>query len=85
MQQSTKNRAFHIIGGWKVELLSPIDGERSPVDGYLSKIGSTPYHICYQVEDIEGAISILQDCGFTLMSSPAPSEPLNGTVFSVFC
>lgn len=68
------------MGGWKVELLSPVSGEKSPIDGILSKIGSAPYHICYKVSDIKGAVSYLQGEGFTLLSDPAPSEPLNGMV-----
>lgn len=67
-------------GGWKVELLSPIEGQKSPIDGYLSKIGNTPYHICYQVSDIEMAVTELQERGFTLISPSAPSLPLDGMV-----
>ncbi len=63
-----------------IELLVPIDGQKSPVDGYLQKMGATPYHICYQVVDMENAVKELQDIGFTQLGYPAPSEPLEGEV-----
>ena len=68
------------MGGVKVELLAPLNNEKSPVDGYLSKLGSTPYHICYEVCEIDGAVSELQDKGFTILGVPAYSVPLEGTV-----
>ena len=67
-------------GGGKVELLSPMNNEKSPVDNYLSKIGSTPYHICYEVDDMERCVQELQDIGFTLIGRPDVSLPLEGTV-----
>lgn len=67
-------------GGGIIELLSPISGKKSPVDVYLQKIGNTPYHICYKVSDINKSVASLQDKGFTLISIPAPSEPLRGLV-----
>lgn len=66
--------------GVKVELLAPLDGVKSPVDGYLQKLGSTPYHICYQVEDMTTAIDDLRERGFTQLGYPAPSFPLGGNV-----
>lgn len=66
--------------GYKVELLAPLQGIKSPVDGYLQKIGSTPYHICYRVTNMDLAILALQNKGFTLMGYPAPSIPLGGNV-----
>ncbi len=67
-------------GGVRVELLAPLDGVKSPIDGYLKKIGSTPYHICYQVNDMDRTIGKLLELGFTQMGYPASSMPLNGIV-----
>lgn len=67
-------------GGVKVELLAPLDGVKSPIDGYLKKTGSTPYHICYQTGNMDGAIKRLLELGFTQMGYPAPSIPLGGNV-----
>lgn len=66
--------------GYRIELLAPLEDVGSPVDGYLQKVGSTPYHICYRVKNMDVAISELQNRGFTLMGYPAPSIPLGGDV-----
>ena len=66
--------------GIRIELLSPVKGERSPIDGYLQKIGSTPYHICYRVDNMDTAIEELRYQGFTLMGYPDCSVPLGGKV-----
>ncbi len=67
------------MGGVRVELLAPHD-EQSTIDGILKKMGSTPYHICYEVTSMEIAIEKLQDAGYTMMCYPAYSEPLGGDV-----
>ena len=67
-------------GDIRIELLSPVEGKRSPVDSYLNKIGNTPYHICYRTVDIDTTIEDLQKEGFTLLRRPAPSIPLGGDV-----
>jgi methylmalonyl-CoA/ethylmalonyl-CoA epimerase len=59
------NRNFCIqfgeMGGYRVELVSPLNREYSPlVDGYLGKVEPTPYHICYKSEKIEEEISNLE-------------------------
>lgn len=74
------NVSVGLLGGVKVELLEPLPGKRTPIDGYINKIGSTPYHICYEVECMEESIIALQQMGFTLIGSPAPSLPLGGDV-----
>ena len=43
-------------------------------------MGSTPYHICYQVKGMKTALEEIQRMGFTLMGYPAPSDPLDGEV-----
>ena len=37
-----------------VELLAPVD-ENSPVNKILEKVGVSPYHCCYVVENLEEA------------------------------
>ena len=68
------------MGGCKVEILAPLCGVKSPIDGTLKKMGSTPYHICYQVKDMDSALEKMQSVGYTMMGYPAPSEPLGGDV-----
>ncbi len=67
------------VGAFKIELISPIEIV-SPVGGYLSKVGSTPYHICYSVNDIDESISKLCSQGFTQLGKPDLSVPLSGIV-----
>ena len=68
------------LGSYRVELLAPLDGVNSPIDGYLSKVGSTPYHICYVVSDMNNTIEELKEIGFTQIGYPSPSIPLGGNV-----
>lgn len=70
--------------GLKVELLSPLDGGKSPIDGIIQKNGATPYHICYKVKDIHAAIERLRGHGFLLIDNPARSDPLGGDVCFLF-
>nr|3HDP_A Chain A, Glyoxalase-I [Clostridium acetobutylicum] len=55
---------FVINGGYRVELVAP-DGEDSPINKTIKK-GSTPYHICYEVEDIQKSIEEMSQIGYTL-------------------
>lgn len=64
--------AFGELDGYRVELVAPM-GEGSPVDMYLSKIGSTPYHICYQSSNIEADIAELQKNRFKVSVPLAPA------------
>lgn len=42
-----------------IELLAPVD-EKSPVNKTIEKVGVAPYHICYEVNDIENAVAELK-------------------------
>ena len=72
--------AVGIRDGVSIELLAPLPGCKSPLDGYLQKVGSTPYHICYRVSNMETAIASMQDAGFTQLGIPTSSIPLGGVV-----
>ena len=54
----------------RIELVSPID-EKSDVYSTLKRQGEGPYHICYQVKDLEDSISELKASGWMLMKRPA--------------
>jgi catechol 2,3-dioxygenase-like lactoylglutathione lyase family enzyme len=53
------------------ELVAPL-GPNSPIDRILKK-GGGPYHVCYQVPDINVAIAYLTDQGSLLLSGPVPA------------
>lgn len=71
--------AFGSNGGCTVELVSPLDKTLpSPVDAYLSKIGSTPYHLCYRTGDLTAELERLQQQGYRVVIPPAPAVAFGG-------
>ena len=63
---------FGELDGYRVELVAPM-GEKSPVDMHLSKIGPTPYHICYRSDAIEADIERLKSSRFKVTVPLAPA------------
>ncbi len=64
---------FLVKGGEpRLELLEPV-GDDSPVKRTLETAGVTPYHLCYEVEDITAAIDELRRQRFLLVSGPVPA------------
>ena len=59
-------------GAPRLELLEPLD-EQNPVARTLATVGVTPYHICYEVEDIEATIAELRGQRFLLVNGPVPA------------
>ena len=59
-------------GAPRLELLEPLD-DQSPVARTLATVGVTPYHLCYQVDDIEAAITALRGQRFLLVNGPVPA------------
>ncbi|MCW3108303.1 MAG: lactoylglutathione lyase [Segetibacter sp.] len=60
-----------------VELVAPID-ETSPVHKILKKSNATPYHTCYEVDNIEESISAFKQIKFILISKPVPAIAFAG-------
>lgn len=52
-----------------VELLSPVD-KNSPVVQILDKVGVTPYHTCYEVNDLDGAIKTFRKQRYVVVAKP---------------
>lgn len=52
-----------------VELLSPVD-EASPVVQILDKVGTTPYHTCYVVDDLDMAIKSFRKQRYVVVAKP---------------
>ena len=59
-------------GAPRLELLEPLD-DQSPVARTLASSGVTPYHLCYQVQDIENSIQSLRSQRFLLVTGPVPA------------
>ena len=63
-------------GAPRLELLEPLD-EENPVSRTLASVGVTPYHICYEVQDIEEAVASLRRQRFLLVNGPVPACALD--------
>ena len=61
-----------------VELLAPVN-EQSPVNNTLEKVGVSPYHCCYAVNNLENAISELRKQKYILVSRPAGAVAFCGS------
>jgi methylmalonyl-CoA/ethylmalonyl-CoA epimerase len=59
-------------GAPRLELLEPLD-DQSPVARTLATAGVTPYHFCYEVQDIDAAIASLRKQRFLLVNGPVPA------------
>lgn len=59
-------------GAPRLELLEPLD-EQSPVARTLDTVGVAPYHLCYEVQDIEAAVTALRKQRFLLINGPVPA------------
>lgn len=65
-------------GAPTVELLAPVD-EKSPVNKTLEKVGVSPYHCCYIVDNVEGAASELRKQKYIMVSKPAEAVAFCGS------
>ena len=61
-----------------VELLAPVD-EKSPVNKTLEKVGVSPYHCCYVVDNIEDAVEELKKQKYIMISKPAEAVAFCGS------
>ena len=62
--------AFLPVGNSKIELLQPTD-EASGVARYLAKRGAGMHHICFEVDDIEAALTRLRLADVQLINEEA--------------
>lgn len=60
--------------GYRIELVSPYSSD-SVVSGIVPRLGNSPYHICYEVTDLEGEMNRLRDERYVVSSelSVAPA------------
>lgn len=76
--QGTKIAFLTKEGFPTIELVSPLtEGVPSPVDNYIEKVGCSTYHMCYDVDDIEGAVEDLFDEGFKPLFMPVESVAMD--------
>ncbi len=63
------NIAFLKNGDYRVELIQPMD-EDSPMYPLLKRFKNTPYHFCYEVENVDAAVDELSLKGYTVIQEP---------------
>lgn len=68
---------FMINGTERVELVAPY-AEDSAVGDLRKRIGSAPYHICYETEDIKREVEALTGNGYVLTAEVAPAPAIGG-------
>lgn len=61
--------------GLRIELVAPVS-EKSVVYGLLKKRGPSPYHICYEVEDLAAQARLLRGKGYVPMGESLPAPAL---------
>lgn len=67
-------------GGPVLELVEPVSSN-TPVSNIVKNSGTTPYHTCYQVENIQHAIDELEELNFRLLFEPIKSETMEEGLF----
>jgi methylmalonyl-CoA/ethylmalonyl-CoA epimerase len=60
----------------RIELLEP-GSDKSPVSKTIGKAGVSPYHICYEVEDITEVIKELKKQKYIVLSNPVNAVAIN--------
>ena len=71
------NICFIEKDGYVVELICPASKE-SVVANLISKIGNSPYHICYETENLESEILNLQKQRYVMCSEPHEAVACGG-------
>lgn len=63
-------------GGYVIELVSPYRDD-SVVSAMIKRIGNTPYHICYAVDDIEQSAAFLRTKGYASIDPPTAAPAID--------
>ena len=68
---------FLVKDGYRVELVSPYTKD-SVVYELRKKMGNSPYHICYEVENLESEIERLSEQRFVVTQEPHEAVAIDG-------
>ena len=60
-----------------IELIAP-DSEQSPIWGLMSKYKNTPYHLCFESDDLEADIQTLRESGWMIFQPAATAPAIDG-------
>jgi methylmalonyl-CoA/ethylmalonyl-CoA epimerase len=67
-------------GGPLLELVEPQNND-SPVSNIVKNSGTTPYHTCYQVENLQESLDELEELNFSVLFEPLKSEAMDEGLF----
>lgn len=70
-------------GNPRIELIEPVD-EFSSVNKILKKAGVSPYHVCYEVDDIFVAYDALCELGYIPLFRPVEAIALENKLICYF-
>lgn len=68
--------SFLVNGDYRIELVEPT--KDSPMYGLLKKFKNSPYHICYEVDDLETTVKILEEQNCLVIQEPLIAPCING-------
>ncbi len=71
------NIEFLVNGGYRVELIQPMS-EESPMYPLLKRFKNSPYHFCYEVENLDAAVEELSGKGYTVIQEPEIAPCIEG-------
>jgi hypothetical protein len=63
-----------------LELVEPQNND-SPVSNIVKNSGTTPYHTCYQVENLQASLDELEELNFRVLFEPLKSEAMDEGLF----
>lgn len=71
------NIEFLVNGDYRVELIQPMS-EDSPMFPLLKRYKNSPYHFCYEVENLEQSVKELSENGYTVIQEPEIAPCIEG-------
>ena len=66
------------LGGSQLEFIQPTDSEGS-IARFIERSGEGLHHVCFEVEDLEGKLGLLEARGIDLIDK-APRQGLSGMI-----
>ena len=75
--QNVKIALLTATNSTTIELVEPLS-ITSPVTSLLKKNGNTPYHLCYETENIEETIIKFRKLNFIKLFNPVPAVAFQG-------
>jgi len=61
----------------EIELIAPL-GEDSPIQSMLAKSGGGAYHLCFETNELDGALDHAKKNGCIVVSAPVPAVAFEG-------